>query len=209
MIQFARDVCELAPQPARVSCVFRSTDLHIRAFTAARATATLRAVCAYREDLILKITHRVTAVAAIAAFSIPVFVSAQSMPHHRIVTPGDLKWNDVGSLPAGAKVAVIEGDPSKEGMTTIRIKLPANYRVPPHYHGTVERSTILSGTLHLGTGEKFDAQKASAMVPGSVLLMPPKMAHFAFTKEEVIFQLNVMGPWTVTYVNPADDPRAK
>jgi uncharacterized RmlC-like cupin family protein len=134
---------------------------------------------------------------------------AQSAEHGRIVTPNDLKWTDVGSLPRGAKVAVIEGDPGKEGLVTIRIKLPPNYRVPPHYHSTVERSTILSGTLHIGMGEKFDEKKSTAMPPGSLLLMPPKMPHFAWTKEEVIFQLNVMGPWTVTYLNPADDPRKK
>ena len=136
-------------------------------------------------------------------------VCAQAGEHHRIVTPSDLKWVSLTSLPAGAQVAVIEGDPNKEGMVTIRVKLPPNYRIAPHYHSTVERSTIVSGTLNIGMGEKFDAQKTSAMPPGTVLLMPPKMAHFAWTKDEVIFQLNVMGPWTVTYVNPADDPRNK
>ena len=136
-------------------------------------------------------------------------VTAQSTEHQRIVTPNDLKWMDLGSLPAGAKVAVIEGDPNKEGTVTIRVKLPPNYRIAPHYHSTVERSTIMSGTLNIGMGEKFDTQKPSPLPPGTVLLMPPKMAHFAWTKDEVIFQLNVVGPWTVTYVNPADDPRKK
>ena len=145
----------------------------------------------------------------IAASGTAPLARAQSAGHHRIVAPGDLKWVDVKSLPPGAKVAVIEGHPDKEGLITIRIKLPPNYRIAPHYHGTVERSTILSGTLNLGTGEKFDQQKTTAMAPGTVLLMPPKMPHFAWTKEEVIFQLNVEGPWTVTYVNPADDPRKK
>ncbi|HEX2827741.1 MAG TPA: cupin domain-containing protein [Burkholderiales bacterium] len=134
---------------------------------------------------------------------------AASADHHRIVRPSDLKWMDVKSLPPGAKVAVIEGDPNKEGFVTIRIKLPAGYKVAPHYHGTVERSTILSGTLYIGMGDKWEPQKATAMPPGTVLLMPPKQPHFAIAKEEVIFQLNVMGPWTVTYVNPADDPRGK
>ena len=145
----------------------------------------------------------------IAACGAAPLACAQSAGHHRIVAPGDLKWVDVNSLPPGAKVAVIEGDPGKTGFVTIRIKLPANYRIAPHYHGTVERSTILSGTLNLGTGEKFDQQKTTPMAPGTVLLMPPKMPHFAWTKEEVVFQLNVEGPWTVTYVNPADDPRKK
>jgi hypothetical protein len=154
-------------------------------------------------------TRRSAAAVFIAISLAAPVVGAQSTAHHRIVTPNDLKWVDVASLPPGAKVAVIEGDPNKEGLVTIRIKLPPNYRVPAHYHSTVERSTILSGTLYIGMGEKFDAQKTTPMTPGTMLLMPPKMPHFAWTKEEVIFQLNVMGPWTVTYLNPADDPRNK
>lgn len=150
-----------------------------------------------------------TAAAFIAACGAPTIACAQSTGHHRIVAPGDLKWVDIKSLPPGAKVAVIEGDPGKAGFVTIRIKLPPNYRVPPHFHGTVERSTILSGTLYIGMGEKFDPEDTTAMAPGTVLLMPPKMPHFAWTKEEVVFQLNVEGPWTVTYLNPADDPRKK
>ena len=151
---------------------------------------------------------KAVATAAVFAIAAP-FARAASMDHHRIVLPSDLKWMDVKSLPPGAKVAVIEGDPNKEGLITIRIKLPGGYKVAPHYHGTVERSTILSGTLYIGMGEKFEPQKAQAMPPGTVLLMPPKQPHFALTKDEVIFQLNVMGPWTVTYVNPADDPRGR
>ena len=151
-------------------------------------------------------THRATATALWLACA-PSMLFAQPGQSHRIVTAPDLKWSELGSLPPGAKVAVIEGDPSKEGMVTMRVKLPPNYTVAPHYHGTIERSTIMSGTLYIGMGEKFDRQKLTAMPPGTVLLMPPKMPHFALTKEEVIFQLNVMGPWTVTYVSPADDPR--
>jgi hypothetical protein len=157
----------------------------------------------------MRINTFVASAAFVAACAVAPAAFAESPAHHRIVAPGDLKWMDVGSLPPGAKVAVIEGDPGKPGFVTIRIKLPANYRIAPHFHSTVERSTILSGTLNIGMGEKFDAQKTTPMAPGTVLLMPPKMPHFAWTKEEVIFQLNVEGPWTVTYINPADDPRKK
>jgi quercetin dioxygenase-like cupin family protein len=155
----------------------------------------------------MKSKRCLTAAVFLAACMMAPVVCAQGDPHHRIVTPGDLEWRDLGSLPAGAKVAIIEGDPNREGMVTMRVKLPPNYRIAPHYHGTVERSTIVSGTLNIGVGEKFDMGRTTALPPGSMLLMPPKMPHFAWTKEEVIFQLNVMGPWTVTYLNAADDPR--
>jgi quercetin dioxygenase-like cupin family protein len=128
---------------------------------------------------------------------------------HRIITPESLKWDDVAALPPGAKIAVIEGSMSQEGLITARIKLPANYVIPPHYHPAVERVVVISGTVNIGMGDKFDKSKTTAMKPGTVLLMPPKMHHFAWTSEETIFQINVTGPWTVTYINPSDDPRTK
>jgi ChrR-like protein with cupin domain len=136
-------------------------------------------------------------------------MAAASAQHgsHTIVTPKDLKWEDVISLPPGAKVAVIEGKMNQEGSITARIKLPANYKIPPHLHPGLERVTVLSGTVHIGIGDRFDAGSTTAMAPGTVLLMSPGMHHFAWTKEEAIFQLNVTGPWSVTYINPADDPR--
>lgn len=126
---------------------------------------------------------------------------------HRIITPNELKWQDVASLPPGAKIAVIEGKMNEEGPITARLKFPANYRVPPHYHPVQERVTVLSGTVNIGMGDKFDAGKTTAMKPGTVLLMPPRMHHFVWTAEETVLQLNVTGPWGVTYLNPADDPR--
>jgi hypothetical protein len=92
---------------------------------------------------------------------------------------------------------------------TFRIKFPANFKVPPHWHPAVERVTVLSGTLHLGRGDTFDEAKAKALPAGSISIMEPKMNHFAWTSEETVVQLSGMGPWGITYVNPADDPRKK
>jgi len=98
---------------------------------------------------------------------------------HMIVTPNELKWDDVTALPPGAKIAVIEGKMNQEGPITARIKLPANFKIPPHYHPVQERVTVLSGTVNIGMGDKLDPQKTTAMGPGTVLLMPPNMHHFA------------------------------
>jgi len=70
--------------------------------------------------------------------------------------------------------------------------------------------TVLTGTFHMGIGDKLDRQQSMALSPGSIMIMQPKTNHFAWTAgEEVIVQLNGTGPWGVTYVNPADDPRKK
>ncbi len=128
---------------------------------------------------------------------------------HRMIAPADLKWADVPSLPPGAKMAVIEGPMSEAVPFTVRIKVPADYRIPSHWHPAVERVTVLSGTFHMGLGDKLDVQKSMPLDAGSMMILQPKTPHFAWTREETVVQLHGTGPWGITYVNPADDPRSK
>ena len=128
---------------------------------------------------------------------------------HMMVTPGELKWTDVASLPAGAKIAVIEGDLKNPTPFTFRLKLPANYTVAPHTHPTIEHVTVISGTFHFGPGDKIDEAKATALKPGSFAVFPPGHSMFGWTKEETVIQVHGVGPWGINYVNPADDPRKK
>lgn len=120
----------------------------------------------------------------------------------------DIGWKDgPASLPAGAKAAVIEGDPSKAGLFTMRLMFPAGYSVPPHFHSQIEHLTVISGKVYLGMGEKFDKAAARAMNAGDFAFMPIGMRHFAWTDGDTVIQLHGQGPWTITYVNPQDDPR--
>ena len=121
--------------------------------------------------------------------------------------PSRLEWRAADNLPPGAQVAVLEGDPSKEGFFTMRIKMPDGYRVPPHWHPKQERVTVVSGILNLGMGDTFDAKKAKALEPGTYSSMPPEMTHFGWMTGETVLQLSTLGPWSITYVNPDDDPR--
>jgi quercetin dioxygenase-like cupin family protein len=131
------------------------------------------------------------------------------MASHLVVTPNDLKWADVPAVPPGAKIAVIEGKLTEPGFATVRLKFPADYKVPPHWHPVVERVTILAGTLNMGLGDTFDTQQSTALPAGSIMIIQPQTHHFVWTKEETVVQLNVDTPWGITYVNPADDPRKK
>ena len=125
-----------------------------------------------------------------------------------VFSPSEIKWVDgPASLPAGAKFALLEGDPSKEGPFTMRLWLPDGFRIPPHWHPKVERVTVISGTFNLGMGEKFDQNATRAMPAGTFGFWKEGMRHFAWAKGETILQLHGIGPWTVTYVNPEDDPR--
>jgi quercetin dioxygenase-like cupin family protein len=132
------------------------------------------------------------------------------MEGHKIVTPQEIKWGPAPpSIPPGAQAAVLYGDPGKEGMFSLRLKLPKDYAIPPHTHPKPEVVTVISGTFRLGMGEKADKSKAQALPAGSFFALSPGMAHFASADEETVIQLNSTGPWSLTYVNPKDDPRQK
>ena len=152
----------------------------------------------------------VTLFSMIVALTFLVMASPGAAQHsgHVMFTPDGLQWTDTPALP-GAKVAVIEGPLTEAVPFTFRIKFPANYKVAPHWHPAIERVTVLSGTIHLGVGDTFDQAKAKALPAGSISIMEPKMNHFAWTSEETVVQLSGMGPWGITFVNPADDPRKK
>lgn len=42
---------------------------------------------------------------------------------------------------------------------------------------------------------------------GGYAVMPPQMRHYVLAKTASVLEVNAMGPFTLTYVNPADDPR--
>jgi hypothetical protein len=130
-------------------------------------------------------------------------------PQWAPLTPATIQWREgPPSMLPGAKMAILEGDPAKEGFFTMRLKVPDGYRVLPHWHPNTERLTIIQGIVHLGTGDRFDAGATRALPAGTYSSMPPHMTHFAWMEGETILQLSSLGPWEVIYVNPADDPRA-
>jgi quercetin dioxygenase-like cupin family protein len=112
------------------------------------------------------------------------------------------------SLPKGAVFAVLEGDPGKPGPFVFRVKVPDGYRVPPHTHPKTERITVLAGTFYVGMGEKEEAAY-TAMPAGTYGHWPAGMKHFVKAKGETVLQFHGQGPWSIKYVNPADDPRNK
>lgn len=142
-----------------------------------------------------------------AALALWAAVACAQPDGHRIVQADELKWSDVPSLPPGARITVLEGPMNEARPFTVRLRFPANYRLPPHTHPAIERVTVLSGTFHLGHGDKFDPAAAQAMPAGAIAIMPTGMVHFAYTSAETVVQLHGTGPWGITYVRDADDPR--
>jgi hypothetical protein len=132
-------------------------------------------------------------------------------PHgHAVSVPGAMKWIDVPSLPPGAKLAILEGTLGEAAPFTARLRLPANYRIPAHWHPAIERITVISGTFHMGAGDTVDLAKGVAVPAGGFTAMPARMPHFAYTLgDPTEIQLNSTGPWAITYLDPSDDPRRK
>jgi len=125
-----------------------------------------------------------------------------------IYSPNELKWQEgPKSIPAGAKLALLEGDPSKEGPFVMRLKLPNGYKIPAHTHPKTERVTVISGTFNIVMGDHLDTEDARKMPAGSFGFWEAGMKHIVWAEGETVVQLHGAGPWQINYVNPADDPR--
>jgi len=125
------------------------------------------------------------------------------------VKPEDVAFKP-NPLLKGMETAVVIGDPSKPGVTVVRNKFPANYKVAPHTHPHGEVVTVLSGSLGFGLGDTFDPAKGEMIKAGGVNVVPAKQSHFVWTGgEEAVIQVQYIGPTAIDFINPADDPRKK
>lgn len=150
---------------------------------------------------VLLLTLSATAMAALLSGS----ALATEIP--TVLGAKDVKWGAAPPiLPAGAKMAVMAGDPGKTGLVSVRLKMPAGYQIPAHWHPTDEHVTVLSGSLSLGMGDKLNTSMGQTFMPGGYVVAAAHMNHFAWTKTGATVQINLMGPFELTYVNPADDP---
>ena len=126
------------------------------------------------------------------------------------INSDEVKWGPVPpNIAAGAQLAVISGDPSKEGPYVMRLKMPAGYKVPAHYHPQYENVTVLTGEFHVGMGDKLDTDKGMLLRPGGYVEAPAKMHHYAWVTSDTIVQIAGPGPFGIIYVDPADDPSKK
>jgi hypothetical protein len=147
-------------------------------------------------------------VVTLALLAVPALASAQTS--HTLV-PADQVTFAPGppTLPPGAQIAVLEGNPAQAGPVTLRLKFPANFEIPAHWHSKTERVTVLSGALNVGMGDRLDRHASHRLEPGGYVSLPASMRHFAWTDKATIVQINLEGPFDINYVNPADDPRGR
>ena len=118
-----------------------------------------------------------------------------------VVPPSEMRYVP-DPAHAGYETAVVVGDPAKQGVYTVHTRLPANITIVPHTHGEKWRvATVLSGTLYYAQGATFDESKLRALPPGSVIVEPANVPHFARTKgAPVLLHITGEGPASTTAV---------
>jgi quercetin dioxygenase-like cupin family protein len=126
-------------------------------------------------------------------------------------TPDKIPYGPVPAfLPAGAQLAVLEGDPTAAtGDFTVRVKMPDGYRISPHWHPHRENVTVISGNFKVGMGDSFDESKMMTFGTGSFAYLDPSMHHYGMANGEVVVQVHGMSPLQFNYINPSDDPSKK
>lgn len=121
----------------------------------------------------------------------------------------EIVWGPAPAVfPPGAQMAVLQGDPSKAGVYTVRLRMPNGYRIAPHTHPTDEHVTVISGTFRVAMGETFEEEGMAELRQGGFITAPANMAHYAMARGQTVVQVHGMGPFQLTYVNPADMPKA-
>ncbi len=119
-----------------------------------------------------------------------------------------LKWGPgPPSLPAGARMAIVSGDPRLPGPFTIQLDLPDGFTVAPHFHPTDEHQTVLRGRIGHGIGDTVNVRAIHWLHRGESGVLPATVHHYAVARGRTIVLVRSTGPFVVTYVRPDDDPR--
>jgi quercetin dioxygenase-like cupin family protein len=146
----------------------------------------------------------------IAVALIAIAGSAFAQDKVTLITSDAVTFKDNPAFPKGAQTAILVGDPTKAGdVVVMRIKLPANFLVPPHTHPYAEAVTVISGSAGFGLGEKAE-KKGDLLKTGGLYAHPANDAHYVWTGSEgAILEVHFIAPGGINYINPADDPRKK
>jgi quercetin dioxygenase-like cupin family protein len=120
-----------------------------------------------------------------------------------------ITWGPAPAVfPEGAQMAVVQGDPSKSAPFIVRLRFPDGYKIAPHTHPTDEHVTVIAGSFKVGMGSTFNEATMAALPVGAFATAPALHAHYAKAQGATIVQVDAVGPFALTYVNPNDLPKA-
>lgn len=155
----------------------------------------------------MRISRLFAMATAMAVTAVAASAQQGATAKHVMVMPADVKWGPAPPvLPPGAQMAVLDGDPAKEGLYTLRLKFPDGYRIAPHTHPGVENVVVISGTLLIGMGATRNEASMHQLPAGSFTSIPKASPHYAGAKGDTVIQIYGPGPFVLEYVNPKDKP---
>ena len=126
----------------------------------------------------------------------------------KAILPEKIEWKPFAVFPPSARLAIVVGQPLREGPYTIRVKVPGGVKLMPHRHPEDRVYTVISGVFYIGLGDEFDAAKLQAYPPGSVIILPGNTSHFHWAKSgEYITQVTAIGPLGLEYIDAKNDRR--
>jgi uncharacterized protein (TIGR02246 family) len=135
---------------------------------------------------------------------VPSAVSTDT-PDMQYVPASGIAWNDFSSpgFAPGVKIAVIHGNPAAKGDYTLRLRFPAEYKFPVHWHPGGEHLTVLWGTFMLAMGSTEDWTTVRTYAPGDFLYIPARHSHFGGAGRSVtVIQLHGEGPFQLFLGSP-------
>jgi len=117
------------------------------------------------------------------------------------LTPDEVRWFTPDFYRDGRQRAQLFGDSTQGGTWIDRVKIPRGARVLAHTHPQDELVTVIEGIWYLGEGTKFDSAKLRGYSPGSFIVIPAGVPHFAAATEgTVVVQLSGMGKFQTDYL---------
>jgi quercetin dioxygenase-like cupin family protein len=133
---------------------------------------------------------------------------AEEFAAPRALSPHEFVWKPAPpAFPPGSEVAVLYGDPAKQGLFVLRARASKGFRLGVHTHPAPELLTVLSGAIRVGVGASVDPAKEKTVAAGGFSAMPPGLAHWLAIEEDAVVQINGLGPWGIEYLDARDDPR--
>jgi quercetin dioxygenase-like cupin family protein len=137
------------------------------------------------------------------------FLAARTAMAQASAERAQLHWSPPPLLPPGALLAVVSGDPTGPGQSTLELSMPNGYRLPPHFHPTYEHVEVMEGTLLVGMGDRLDPKQTRPLAAGDSATAPAGMHHFSIAKGRTMLLVTFIGPYTITYLRAEDAPRPR
>ncbi len=119
----------------------------------------------------------------------------------------DLNWQFVPGIPRPVEMAIVSGDPSREGPYVVRYRTPSGMRFAPVTHPDARQLIIVKGTYWIAQGESYNWKQMDEFKAGSVIQKEANKPYFGWARTAVILEERGTGPTNIQYVHEDDDPR--